>query len=576
MGICDTHSKSERNKNNEINNINNSSNDLIQKKYIIKSLCNIKILNKTFSGFFLKYNQDKKDFLCLIINGNLIPKEINGQTMTILFPYLDIKQKEILLNSNERLIKNFNDINIDVTLIQILPKDNTQNIYFLTPDMNYINDTDSLMNKNICISQGSMNNFDIATGKIVKINKNEFCFYKSDNEDSLGSPIFLNNSIQVIGMHKGVIQGQNYGIFIWPIINQLNNLIQIQPDNKNTVKIYDQKKNPNNFSQSYINAILQCFCNIKPFVDFFKKEKIDNDNQNEKLSKTFKTLIDNIYPDNSQEIKRTFTPINLEYKISHINPLFEDISTNKEKDLINFIIMTLHEELNECPNKNIIGESNYGNIFEEQKDKKIMFNNFINNFNKSHKSIISDLFFGINYNKYNCLNCQTITYNFQIYNYLFFSLDEIKNFKQKNEIDLLDCFDFAKKENMMTDENGMYCNYCKQISKNSMCNILYTSPEILIIILNQEKNIKINFNLNLNLMKYIEKNSTSCSYELIGVVSKNNNNEDKGDFIAYCKGYLNNQWIKFCDALSEQVKDVKSEVIDSSVPYLLFYKKIKN
>ena len=109
-----------------------------------------------------------------------------------------------------------------------------------------------------------------------------------------------------------------------------------------------------------------------------------------------------------------------------------------------------------------------------------------------------------------------------------------------------------------------------------MCNILYTSPEILIIILNQEKNIKINFNLNLNLMKYIEKNSMSCSYELIGVVSKNNNNEDKGDFIAYCKGYLNNQWIKFCDTLSEQVKDVKNEVIDSSVPYLLFYQKIKN
>ena len=77
-------------------------------------------------------------------------------------------------------------------------------------------------------------------------------------------------------------------------------------------------------------------------------------------------------------------------------------------------------------------------------------------------------------------------------------------------------------------------------------------------------------------MKYIEKNSTSCSYELIGVVSKNNNNENKDDFIAYCKGYLNNQWIKFCDTLSEQVKDVKNEVIDSSVPYLLFYKKIKN
>ena len=342
--------------------------------------------------------------------------------------------------------------------------------------------------------------------------------------------------------------------------------------------------NSMNFSQSYINAVLQCFCNITEFVNYFKygkgKEILLNDNQNEKLCKTFKILIDNFYPDNPKELKRTSTPVDLLYNISHINPLFKDISTNNEKDLINFIIMTLHEELNEhSPKNNNIEESNTGNIFEDQKDKKIMSNKFTSYFKQSHVSIISDLFFAINYSKNQCLNCKAITYNFQIYSYLYISLEEVINFKsmknnQINAIDLLDCFDFATKENIMSGDNAMYCNYCKKIFQSSMSTVLYTAPEILIIILNRESDIKINFNYDLNIANYIEINNKSCQYELIGIVSKNNVG-NKDDFIAYCKGYLNNKWMKFCDTLTEPVKDIKSEVIDTSIPYLFFYKKIK-
>jgi ubiquitin C-terminal hydrolase len=46
-----------------------------------------------------------------------------------------------------------------------------------------------------------------------------------------------------------------------------------------------------------------------------------------------------------------------------------------------------------------------------------------------------------------------------------------------------------------------------------------------------------------------------------------------GHFIAYCKEYWNNQWLKFNDAIVTPVNDFKSEVIDFAMPYLLFYQK---
>ena len=53
----------------------------------------------------------------------------------------------------------------------------------------------------------------------------------------------------------------------------------------------------------------------------------------------------------------------------------------------------------------------------------------------------------------------------------------------------------------MSGENSIYCNYCKKTCNCSMCTVLTTSPEILILILNRGKgiefNVKINFTKNI-------------------------------------------------------------------------------
>ena len=589
MGACDSMPLSKH---------RNEKNNKLTTSYIPNKnpLCNIKILNKTFKGFFIKFNLDKKIFKCLIINSNFIPTEINEQTMTVFFHNEEIGKKEIQLNSNERIIHNFKEIGI--TIIEILPKDIISNDCFF----NYMREINKnkLNNQKILMVHYSMNNFNIFMGKIVKINKFEFNYYikldENDNNEYSGSPIFLSESKKVIGMHKGVSQKGYNGILFWPIFEYLNSLDQSSNKNNNDnnkVNIYAgegllARSTESNISFSYINAFLQCLCNIKEFVNCFKnykiKETIPKESQNEKLSTSFKLLIDKLYQDNNtKEIKRVYTPIDLIEKISNINPLFEDISTNNEKDLINFIIMTLHEELNETQkNPNYALESDYENIFEIQKDKIQMYTKFVNSFNKSHNSFIQSLFFAVNYNMCQCHNCQALTYNFQIYYYLFFPLEEVRKFKSNynniiNELNLSDCFDYARSENIMKDDNAVYCNYCKQISPNSMRTMLFSSPEILIIILNRENDIKINFDFILNLSNYIETkdNNMFWNFELTGIVGKDNTNEANDEFIAYYKGYYDNNWYKYDKTTVEPINRFRSQIIGTFIPYLFLYKKMR-
>ena len=57
----------------------------------------------------------------------------------------------------------------------------------------------------------------------------------------------------------------------------------------------------------------------------------------------------------------------------------------------------------------------------------------------------------------------------------------------------------------------------------SYCTILYTIPEILIIILNRRKGIefkvKLEFYEDLNLEYFLENKNSGCMYKLMGVVT---------------------------------------------------------
>ena len=351
-----------------------------------------------------------------------------------------------------------------------------------------------------------------------------------------------------------------------------------------------------------MNATLQCFVHIKEFVRYFKedKTKIDVIKNKETLSYSFKILIDKLWPEHyNKKMKTYYAPYEFKEKISNMNPLFQGIAANDSKDLINFIVMTLHEELN-IENGNI----NLSNQMPDQSNKEMMFQEFINDFKQRYNSLASKLFYGANYNTTQCTQCNIRLYNYQVYFFLIFPLEEVRKFVYQNNnnqfnqfsfnsnqinqisnnqinnnvVDIYQCFEFDRRTCLMSGDNAMYCNICQISTPCNICTNLVYGPNILIIILNRGQgkqfDVKLNFYEELNLNNYIEKPETGVNYKLIGVITHLGESGMSGHFIAFCRDPNNNTWYKFNDAIVSPVENFKSEVIDYAMPYLLFYQKV--
>ena len=333
----------------------------------------------------------------------------------------------------------------------------------------------------------------------------------------------------------------------------------------------------------YMNATLQCFCHIEKFVNFFKYNKqvinlVKSDKNN--LTASFKLLIEKLWPLHFSN--NYYSPEEFKNKISKMNPLFKGVAANDAKDLVNFIILTLHGELNKGDNNPMV---NNGLI--DQRNKELVFNIFSKNFLSKNKSFISDIFYSTNCTITECLKCHTKLYNYQIYFFIVFPLEEVRKFKlqfnqfgmNNNSVSIYDCFDFDRKKSVMAGSNAMYCNYCKINYDGAMFTYLVTGPEILILLLNRGKgiefNVKIDFCEILDLNNYIEYKNTGYKYRLIGVITHIGESGMSGHFIAYCLDPINKQkWYKYNDALVNEVNNFQKEVINFAMPYLLFYQKI--
>ena len=217
-------------------------NDLIEMNNvynICKSTVQIKYQNNnsslTASGFFIKFQKSNQPFFCLMTNDHCINNSmmINKEEILILY---ENKKKElkIKLNQEERLMKsfkNYEDFSLDITIIQIIEKDQISEDYFLLPNLDYIDKYDFLIGEGITIPQFPFGGeLQMSKGEIKVINYNdkkyEFCHTASTLMGSSGSPIILQGKESVLGLHKAgnTTLEINYGDFIGPIIKIINTL----------------------------------------------------------------------------------------------------------------------------------------------------------------------------------------------------------------------------------------------------------------------------------------------------------------------------------------------------------------
>ena len=231
----------------------------------------------------------------------------------------------------------------------------------------------------------------------------------------------FNNNMNMNNLFQNSMQNwnNNNGSNNFNSLNNFNNdmlnnnyLLKTQPlnqvpfKNQNFKKIREEFKAPpliglkNVGATCYMNATLQCLSQIEKLTNYIKYHDrviyvIETLKNQVCLTESFKYLIENLWPSTtnndyisakyvaSNSTNNYFIPEKFKEKISLMNPLFKGVHANDAKDLVNFIIMTLHEELN---NKNKYQRINNSfNINMNQTDQNLVFNNFVTNFIRDNK-----------------------------------------------------------------------------------------------------------------------------------------------------------------------------------------------
>ena len=333
----------------------------------------------------------------------------------------------------------------------------------------------------------------------------------------------------------------------------------------------------------YMNSTIQCFAHISELYEYFQKDKTHNlmnePSNKDKFFVLFGELIISLWNLNDN---KPLYPYIFKEKLGNMNPLFQGPIPNDAKDLLTFILLQLHEELN---NPNNVNNNQMNNIlnYNMQANKQTMFNSFVNNFKNNYRSIISDLFYGLNYTETKCLFCNSSLFNYQTFNFLIFPLAQVLNNKiqsgnsvNNNEVTLYDCFQYNQ---IYSPLNDYYCVMCKNTSQGMYATYLSVLPNIIIIILNRgeglQYNVKIKFDENLNLKNYVEYFKEDSFYELIGVVTHYGQSGASGHFMARCKSPINGLGYLYNDALIKKLEYFTYENFSESNPYILFYKKTK-
>ena len=195
---------------------------------VSKSICKIITSKNAGLGFLIKLYKGNNSFYCLMTNENLIKREMIElkEKIEIYYDKESVKLK-INLNKEERYIKDFIYLDLDLIIIEIIKEDNINEEIFLLPDMEYKNGYKEYENKGIFIPQYLEEGGKItySKGKIKTKNNCKFSHLATTKNGASGSPIFLEGTIKVVGIDKrdNKINNESYGNFIYPIIESLKN-----------------------------------------------------------------------------------------------------------------------------------------------------------------------------------------------------------------------------------------------------------------------------------------------------------------------------------------------------------------
>jgi len=305
----------------------------------------------------------------------------------------------------------------------------------------------------------------------------------------------------------------------------------------------------------YMNATLQCLININLLTKYLLKESnykiITNNSYLYELTSCYCEVLFNVCTKNIKFYK----PEKFKQIISIKNPLFEGIQANDSKDLINFLLEEMNNELKhlEVGNNNNNTNDNSSSFDVNQANKFQILNGFKKIMKKKNKSIISKIFYILTESEIKCLNCSKVKSSFQVTYFLEFPLEAIYEFCNKNNINtnsqignmkykkiipINACFQHYSESKIFSGENQIYCNFCNQQANGNFLNRIYSLSPIIILILNRGRgnvfDCDVDFPQILNLGNFTQ-DKTNFNYKLKGVITHLGTSDMGGHFIAFCR-----------------------------------------
>ena len=578
-----------------------------EKKIIIEELPKIYIINK---NIWSNIKKEYTDLSVISAEGTFSNKLLTMEVSNLIycFIFLDEKRKlrqgyiEILEKNGEKIIDNFRKLgifnflkeeNITIDDCKVIEKRKDYKIYIFKSsikdkDKEYLSDDEiekkiikrgrsSIFRKSVCLKDKKdeyncilgTKAFNIKKEKEIdeqkKMGKFRSFFHdlfkrkkkpEPEEEEKIDKKEEVHNILNE-NQHKENPKNQN--------------IIIPEEINKNKIKYVPGIIGLNNIGATcYMNATVQCFSNIKRFRENLLNiyQSLEQNKNTQKLSFALAEVFYNLWINLDN---KAYSPYNFKDMIGEMNPLFKGIAANDPKDLVLFLLETIHNELNNPPrkekdNNNIINTSNFSDVF----------NDFIQNYTNNHSSLVCEEFYGCSNSMTTCANCQNTIHNIQILNILFFPLEEVRKFKnsENNTVKIEDCFLFYEKQEIFP---SFYCNNCEQLyPAYNQYKLIYTPPT-LIINLNRgiglQYDVGIEFEEKLDIKDYVYAQDSPSCYELVGVICHLGSNDMGGHFIAFCKNADNCDWYKFNDGFV--TKSSFSEIKERGIPYVLFYSYIQ-
>ena len=336
----------------------------------------------------------------------------------------------------------------------------------------------------------------------------------------------------------------------------------------------------------YMNATLQCLSNTKKLTKYFLNNY--KEDPNKKMANEYYEVLKNLWDTNSKE--KAYSPNSFKDVLGKENSSFAGIQANDSKDLINFLIERFHQELNIMNSKDINNE-NLNPLYQpDQTNEFLMLKEFMEESNQNFNSPISNLFYGVMETKSQCQGCKIVKFNFQVYSFLEFPLQEINKFffnkgkrallteDGKNpDVDLCECFEYNAKTDLMTGDNQLFCDRCNKLCNSLYSTILYSGPSYLIINLNRGKGAvyecKVNFPEQLDISDFVTfKNEGKTVYRLYAVICHLGPSSMSGHFVAYCRNRMDNKWYLYNDGIvTECTRQDQYNEDDSDI---LFYELV--